>query len=96
MDPKHTTFGIIKRHTQFVNDHVNSVPPRESCGYECWVPSTWLGIATCRKDAAACARYWHAAESGATPPPGPFFASRAHCCRPGLGAFEDGCSWLVM
>lgn len=98
VDPADSTFAIIREHTRRVNQKINSVPPRAGCGYECWVPVKRLGMRACKRDQAACDAYWEAAAAappGQAPAGGAFFTSKAHCCRPGLGAYSSGCSWLA-
>lgn len=95
VDPKDSTFGIITEHARRVNARINATPPRAGCGYECWVPATRLGMRACKRDQAACDAHWAAAAAGEAPAGGAFFPSKAHCCRPGLGAYGRGCSWLA-
>jgi hypothetical protein len=92
VNPDDSTFAIIKEHAKLVNRKMHSVPPRPECGYECWVPSRWLGLATCKRNAGACEAYWEA--GGSTQKKMQFFTSKAHCCQPGFGAYQSGCSWL--
>lgn len=93
--PGDSTFQIIKKHSRFIHDKINSRPPRAECGYSCWVPQTVWSLNTCRNVPSACEAYWAADARGAALPSGPFFTSKDACCKAGLGAYEAGCTWML-
>jgi hypothetical protein len=95
INPDDSTFAIIKKHARQINHKINSVPPRTECGYECWVPSRWLGLATCKLATGDCEAYWAATDSEKMQGEAQFFTSKAHCCQAGFGAYKKGCSWLL-
>ncbi|GMH44902.1 hypothetical protein BSKO_12859 [Bryopsis sp. KO-2023] len=91
--PEDSTFQYVLRHTGFVNAMTNSQPPGQSCASECWVPNDSGWTRDCKHMPEVCAAFWdnknHKSEGLKVYP------TKSACCRPGQGAFEEGCSWSI-
>eukprot|EP01023_Acetabularia_acetabulum_P029602 TRINITY_DN2792_c0_g2_i1.p2 TRINITY_DN2792_c0_g2~~TRINITY_DN2792_c0_g2_i1.p2 ORF type:complete len:270 (-),score=26.89 TRINITY_DN2792_c0_g2_i1:163-972(-) len=82
-----TTAKIIKEHARQLNLMMNSIPAKQECGMECWVPTN---NGTCELQSWACEQYFQSPSNHTQL----FFTSQAECCWPVRGAFMEGCKNL--
>lgn len=98
--PGQSTFEVARRHAQAVKSLQNAAPPLPGCRPQCWVGSTSIfGNRRCERSGATCTRQWshptQAWQDGQLVVEGvEVFGSKASCCQPGLGAFQEGCSGM--
>jgi hypothetical protein len=99
-----STMRIIQDHAEYMKRKMNGVPPRPECGVGAWFGT--LDQASGQRDcanvpAAATAFYTPRANSDQVAAKlaedlkagrALVFPTRAACCKPGAGAFPDGCS----
>eukprot|EP01026_Neomeris_dumetosa_P001875 TRINITY_DN1048_c0_g1_i10.p1 TRINITY_DN1048_c0_g1~~TRINITY_DN1048_c0_g1_i10.p1 ORF type:complete len:522 (-),score=65.63 TRINITY_DN1048_c0_g1_i10:651-2216(-) len=92
VDPSDSTTKLIREHARYINQLMYSVPPREECSYECWIPN--IKTQQCENKPQACQHYWekygatgvHPTELGIR-----YYTSQRACCEPARGGLEFGC-----
>lgn len=84
--PQDSTFKYVNSHTDFINVLLNSKPFRKGCLAECWTPVQSGWSRSCKKMPEVCENYVEGQEIRV-------FPNQLACCRPGQGAFANGCSW---
>jgi hypothetical protein len=101
-----STWAAWAAHAARVAAHGRAQPPDAACAAAagaarggCWAPLTslWGAVRQCRPAPAACAALraggrFDAAAGRLAPPAAQAFATREECCRPGAGAFAEGCN----
>eukprot|EP01025_Chloroclados_australasicus_P031892 TRINITY_DN322_c0_g1_i2.p2 TRINITY_DN322_c0_g1~~TRINITY_DN322_c0_g1_i2.p2 ORF type:complete len:584 (+),score=68.95 TRINITY_DN322_c0_g1_i2:113-1753(+) len=85
--PQDSTFAIISQHTHYINRHIYSAQPSPKCQTECWVAD---GYRSCKNIPEICL---HSKDNAGNNVVALIYTSKRACCRPGMGAFENGCLW---
>lgn len=92
--PQDSTFKHIDSHTDFINLLLNSQAPRKGCLAECWTPVLSSWSRTCKNTPDICESFWE--DPAERDQEIRVFPSQLACCRPGQGAFANGCSWSLI
>lgn len=104
MDDTDSTMSVIQDHAEYMKRKMNSVPPRPECGLGAWFGTLdqQTGERNCANVPAAAAAFY--GKSTNTDDVGAkladdlkagkalVFPTKAACCKPGTGAFPEGCS----
>ncbi|PRW56573.1 mannan endo-1,4-beta-mannosidase 2-like [Chlorella sorokiniana] len=99
--PTHSTFKMMAEHAQRVRVHTLAHPSAAECPLDCWVGVQFGPLRRCEHRPSVCAEQraraaYQKSYDGDSPRllshGQPVWTSQAECCRPGLGAFERGCS----
>lgn len=104
VDDRDSTMQIIQDHAEFMKRKMNSVPPRPECGLGSWFGTLdqQTGERNCADVPAAATSFYNPANntddvgaklaSDLKDGKALVFATKGACCKPGTGAFPEGCS----
>ncbi|CAK0746787.1 hypothetical protein CVIRNUC_001718 [Coccomyxa viridis] len=98
-----TTFDLIRQNADQLKILSAQQPPNAACRVGCWVPEIHAGtfstVNRCMNQPSVCKAAAKQVGRGdslslnSSPQPAEVYSSQASCCKPGLGAFQDGCSF---
>jgi mannan endo-1,4-beta-mannosidase len=80
-----TTFDLVRSHAKFVSELQASNPPAATCKLQCWVPAD--SGDRCVNRPKECSSQLKRKKKGSKPT----YPTNLACCRPGMGAFQEGC-----
>ncbi|BDA41827.1 Mannan endo-1,4-beta-mannosidase 4 [Coccomyxa sp. Obi] len=99
-----STFDLIRDNAGKIKQLAAQQPPDSACKVGCWVPDVHSGTFStvnrcvnkpqvCQTAAKALQKSPALSLAAANNAPVEVYSSQASCCRPGLGAFDNGCSF---
>lgn len=105
VDESDSTMAVIQDHSEFMKRKMNSIPPRPECNLGAWFGTLdqQTGERNCANVPAAATAYYAKAPAKADDIGSKLaddlkagkalvFPTKAACCKPGTGAFPEGCT----
>lgn len=105
VDDTDSTMSIIQDHAEYMKRKMNSVPPKPGCGLGAWFGTLdqQTGDRNCANVPAAATAFYSPKDANKDDIGAKLaddlkagkalvFPTKAACCKPGTGAFPEGCS----